>query len=123
MINDFLVLDLINHEFTRIRESGFPRGMRDHTLSPISATELLVVGGGDYKFVSNRVKIFNTEKYEWVEKDPLPAEFGGSEGGLWYHKAVTSQNENGATVFCLGGYIDKSERIHSSHITAFEISF
>ena len=91
--------------------------MRYQTLSPISSTELLLVGGGgEYrKFISDEVKIFDSEKNEWRDQHPLPYEFVGRKGGLLEHRAVSSQNENGATVICLGGFVD--------HMAVFEYQF
>jgi len=121
-LNDFLVLDMDTLMCDTIEDAGFPTGLYAHTLTPISANQLLLVGGAGGR-MSNRVKIFNADKLEWKDEESLPSTMVGDEGGLMYHRAVTAQTEQGKTLLCIGGWIDSAMTKHPSHIAAFRISF
>ena len=120
---DFLMLDMSDMKlltWTKIQNFGFTGGMDEHTLSPISATQLFLVGGvSSHGVISNKVRIFDVDTYEWKDEAPLPAEFGGNGGGLKDHNAVELQDGNGTMVICLGGYMDKSGKTHPNHIGVF----
>ena len=125
MVNDFFVLDLKSlpaPAWTEIEATGVSSGIADHTLSPISSSQLLFVGGVG----SRRVQVFNIEKSEWSEEKPLPAEMTGEHGWLMHHRAVTWQTENGVIVFCVGGEVKNMEYgkygKYSNHIAVFEFS-
>ena len=121
-LNDFLMLDMSDKNclsWTVIHDSGFTKGICSHTLSPISATRLLLVGGQSSDKISNKVRSFDVQTSEWQDEEPLPAEFGGSGGGLSCHSAVALQNGNRAMVICLGGYVDRSRKKHPNHIGVF----
>ena len=122
-LNDFYVLNMKSLVFTKIRDSanGFSTAMGNHTLTRVSDSEILLVGGYPGDSISNRVKIFDATKFKWKEEAPLPSEFGGSDGGLKMHKAVEMSIGNSNCVICLGGYIDKLAKAHPSHVVVFEI--
>ena len=123
-LNDFLMLDMSDMnrlQWTEIEDSGFPTGICGHSFSPISSTQLLLVGGISFGRISNEVRIFDVEKSEWKEEAPLPAEFRGSRGGLSHHRAVEMRDGNSAMLICLGGYTDSPFKTHPNHIAVFEI--
>ena len=80
------------------------KGVYRHSLTPISGNHLLLVGGKNREGASLKMKIFNVEKEEWTDSDPLDRELSN-------HRAVVI---NGGTrnlpVACLGGVNSKGER-------------
>ena len=127
VLNDFLMLDMSDMnrlQWTEIRDSGFPREIYGHSLSPISSTQLLLVGGREWTGISNKVRIFVAEKSEWKDEAPLPAEFVGRGGGLTHHRAVELRDGNSAFLICLGGFIPSFQLDpHSNHIAVFDIAY
>ena len=69
--------------------------------------------------MSKEVRIFDAEKSEWKDEAPLPAEFGGGEGGLWFHRSVEYEDGNGRSVMCFGGYVDSNWTKLSDNIITF----
>ena len=118
-LKDFLMLDMSDMnqlQWTEFKDSGFPTGISSHSLSPISSTQLLLVGGRLKDGISDQVKIFDVETSEWKSG-------GRIEGGRCNHgTAFALRDGNCGMVICLGGYIDASQRTHPNHMTIFEIA-
>ena len=91
----------------------------------MSLSRLFLVGGNpgiDTDGVSNRVAIFDVDKSEWKEDAPLSSKFSGDGGGLKHHQAFETQNENGVSVICIGGYIDVDFEQHPDHFAIHDFS-
>ena len=100
--------------------------------------------------ISDQVQTFDVEKYEWKDEAPLLVQLGGNEGGgggghggggtaaagvgggaaaatggggLLGHQAVDSPSDNGVTIICLGGFIDKSGETHPNHMAVFDLAY
>ena len=127
-LNDLHVLKLNSEklEWTRIASdglTGFSMGLCYHTLSAISDTQIMMVGGdgkagafGNDK-IMNKVWIYDAKKCRWKEDEPLPAEFGA---GLLMHQAVEIPKENGVFVLCIGGYVDTGRTKHPEHLVLYD---
>ena len=95
-ISDFHALDLKSLVWTRLRGSG--EALSCHTLSPLSPTQFLVVGG------SNRVWIYDDDESTWTEEKRLPDSFCGENGEIRYHAAVEVKKEaRVVSIVVLGG--------------------
>ena len=98
---DLHVLDMKSLIWTKIGDSG--EGLMPHTLSPLSPTQLLLIGG----FNSKRVRIYDVEDSSWSEESPLPAAMCGENEYLSGHSAVELKAENRiASILVLGGFIN-----------------
>jgi len=122
-LNDLRVLNLRRLEWSKIDGAGFSTALCGQTLSPISRTQLMMVGGNPGGGLSNKVWVFDAAKSVWKEDEPLPAEFGGSGGGLKCHRAVEIPKENGVFVLCIGGYVDAGLKKHPEHFILYDVSF
>ena len=111
-LNDFFQLDLQTLQWSKISEVGLSHATDGHSLSVISPSQLLLVGGLD----SNLTMIFNADNSSWAEDERLPAEFGNYLSG---HKAVEVRKDGRVVkVICLGG----SHRAgYSKYILEFDI--
>ena len=91
-----------------------------HSLSAISPTRLLLIGGDPSLGIniSGKVWILDTRDSTWQEAEPIPAGFGD---GLKYHHAVVTKTPDGASVICLGGCVDKNRNIHPKSMLIFDI--
>ena len=72
-----------------------------------------MAGSGD----SNQVRIFDVEKGEWREVEPL------SEECLAYHRAVEIPKEGGLWVVCLGGTVKGDGVTYSNDLLLFDIFY
>jgi len=122
-LNDLRVLNLRRLEWSKIDGAGFSSALCVQTLSPISRTQLMMVGGNSPGGITNKVWVFDAAKSVWKENEPLPAEFGGSGGGLMMHRAVEIPKENGVFVLCIGGYVDAELKKHPEHFILYDVSF
>jgi len=128
-LNDFLSFDMVARQWTALTKIEFAKGIRYHTITPISPTQLLLVGGenDEGSTLSNRVRIFDADadKFAWKEEEPLERELVGA-GGLTEHKAVRTKNETGVVVLCLGGFVDAPYThswTHPNHIAVFDVGY
>ena len=120
---DFYTLDLKIFKWREIRESGMSNGLGFHSLTPVSSSQLLLVGGIDVKDkIYSRIAMFDIIKSEWKERERLPVHFSGFEGGLDKHRAFQFQNERGLSIICIGGYINDNSKLreHSYHMVIFD---
>ena len=107
-------------ELTEIRETGLPRGVYNHTLTPASGKHILMAGGRTDSGVSNKVMLFNPVKLEWRKEEPLSKEIGD---GLFDHRAVRIERENGASIVCPGGFTRGLSLTHPNHMVVFDIMY
>ena len=122
-LGDFAVLDMRTLVWTKIDDFGFSTGLWLHTLTPISSSQLLLVGGeGSGTHASNRVKIFDADLNQWKDEDSLPDEFCANDGGLWGHSAIGVPKENGVAVICVGGTFGFFEKF-PNHILMFDVTY
>ena len=117
-LKDFFSLDMTTLELTQIRDTGLTTGVYDHTLTPASDKHILMVGGWTDKEATKKVMLFDVEKLEWTEEEPLSVIIGS---GLKEHRAVKIEMENGAAIVCLGGY--SRYPLNSSHMVVFDITY
>ena len=117
-LSDFFALDLDTFEWSEIKPSGIPDGLRAHSLTAVSSSQLLLVGGDDF-FITDRIAMFDLDKFEWKEREHLPLQFGGKRGGLAFHQAFELRNEYGLSIICIGGYMDNNWKQHSDHAIVF----
>ena len=104
--NDFFQLDLLNMRWSRISDTGFSSETYGHSLSVISPSQLLRIGGQ----YSNKYKIFNVDNSSWTENQRLPAEVSGQlvddeqNNYFYHHQAVEVQTDGRVVkIICLGG--------------------
>ena len=107
-LNDFSSLDMESMCWTQLVDAG-PK-LRYHSLSPISTTQLFVIGGYESRAV-NRTWIYDVREAKWRQEDPLANE-------VCRHQAVTMKRSSGVSLISLGGW-DKSCR-HSNEIDVLE---
>lgn len=79
------------------------------------------------------MQVFDVEKNEWCDEQPLPCKFTGNYGGLLRHKAITIQgnsnnkknkknNNNNISVICVGGYNQNDVVKPPSHVLSFKMN-
>ena len=124
-LSDFFVLDMKSLRWTVIKETGFSSRIDGHSLSTISASQLLLIGGISRRRCGSSSstaswKVFNVNEAEWSEEEPLSPTFGFG-GALMSHRAVTRQEENGVTVICVGGRLGSYYDFkHPDHMAVLE---
>ena len=123
-ISDFYVLDMTSLQLTEIKATGYTKGIWCHIAVPISKRHILFAGGAIpnpqsqiLNRFTNQVKIFDTEKEEWEEEEPLSSVSGT---GLADHRAVEFPKANGVSILCIGG-LEDSRRRHPSHMVVFDV--
>ena len=110
------MLNLKTKEWTEIN-SGISHGISYHSLTPVSHSQLLLVGGEPgSNLITKRVAMYDIITSEWKEEASLPPQFGGSEGGLKRHQAFATRNETAMSVICVGGYIDGGGKKLTDHM-------
>ena len=109
-------------QWTQIPNTGFGKGICEHSLTKVSSKEILLVGGAQADGVSNKVKLFDAEKGEWRSEADLPTEVTGPDGGLRLHRSISVPKGNGVFVFCVGGFVDRRQEKHPDHIAVLDIN-
>ena len=109
----FVVLDMRTRVWTKI-DSGFSTDLWGHTLSPISSSQLLLVGGtnGPSRLFQSQllhVMIFDADVNQWKNGESSPVEFCGNQEGLYHHRTVEIANKNGLIVICMGGKVSSGK--------------
>ena len=120
-LNDFYVLDMESLELAIIQEKGYQESIVAHVSIPLSETLILFVGGvtgGVTYNTTNEIKIFDAEKSEWKEEEPLSSKLGT---GLTNHRAISFPRKDGVSILCLGGFSDP--RVHPSYMVLFNVTF
>ena len=123
------MLDLKTMKWIEIENSGIPKGYTYHSLSPVSPSQLLLVGGkAGFPDISNRVAMFDVIGSKWEEEAPLPTQFSGYDSGrsfaLEEQQAFVTRNETTVSVICIGGAFFRNihERVHPEHMIVFDFS-
>ena len=119
VLKDFYVLDVTSLELTQIKEAGYSTPLSYHVSIPISNRHVLFVGGENADAVINQVKIFDVEKREWEEEEPISSEIGA---GLSDNQAASFPRKNCFSVLCLGGYIDWEWKTHPNYMVLFNVT-
>ena len=57
-----MALDMTTLQWTRILDTGFTVGVSDHTISRVSDTEILLIGGNMGSVVSDKKMLFKFSK-------------------------------------------------------------
>ena len=122
-LHDFYSLNLQTLDWTTIENVGFQEGIHGHTLTKVSAREILVIGGQlSSQEVSHQVKVFHVDDQEWRDETPLPNEITQHQGqGLFMHKAVPAPKENGIFIYCIGGFIDRDKEKHPNFMAILDV--
>ena len=117
--NDFFILDMETLIWTRIKATGLPRGIEGHTLSRMSSSQMMLVGGKmESMGSSNAVLIFDAVKEEWREEAPISPEAGVN--GCYNHYAFPIPTDEGVVIVIIGGRDDAKP---SDLMLLFEISY
>ena len=119
-LSDFFMLDLKKMEWIKIENSGIEHGLRYHSLTPVSYSQLFRVGGhlDRSPWISNRIAMFDIAKFEWENEAILPGL--GSRGRLQKQQTFEVRNETVLTVICIGGFVDGNWKKHPNHMNIFE---
>ena len=123
-LNDFYVLDMKSLELAIIQETGYLESIGAHVSIPLSETLILFVGGvtgGVTYNTTNEIKIFDAEKSEWQEEEPLSSKLSA---GLGAHRAISFPRKDGISILCLGGIIKTPHNTtHPSYMVLFNVTF
>jgi hypothetical protein len=121
-LRDFHHLNMATGAWSQLKESGPPRSLRNHTLSPISENGLLLVGGGSDGTPTKEVWRCDVTSLDWTREADLSDEFVGGEEGLMCHRAVSLKKEGQVTnIVILGGYLDIKLTRHPRHVLNYEL--
>ena len=96
---DIFFLNMEN--FTWSQQRGNGESVYGHSFTQISKDHILLVGG-----YSKKVWVLDVANVSWKEESELPADVVGKY--VYYHRSVAIRQNNGISVFCLGGWTSKS---------------
>ena len=115
----FFMLNLLTMQWSKIMHQSNLNRLFEHTLTRISASQLLLFGGNVDDVVSDRAAIFDVDEAQWKEETSLSSE-AGEPRGLVRHKAFPVWTEGRLSVICIGGYTDW--KTHPDHILVFDVT-
>ena len=126
-LSDIFMLDLKTTTWNEIENTEISNRLRYNSLSPVSISQLLFVGGEADQPI-DQVATFDIIKSEWMKEAPFPPTFfppevdeQGSPKKLVDHQAFEMRNETAVVVICIGGLVAEFDVIHSHHMIIFEL--
>ena len=116
--SDMHTLHMKSMIWTQVKSKCGPRQLEYHSLSPISSSQLLLVGGGG----SRKVWTFNVNDSSWKEQDQLSDDIVGADPNaeMVQHGAIHITTDEGLKVVCFGGRVGVNQ--HSQHLLILSIT-
>jgi hypothetical protein len=124
VLGDLYQLNMLDWTWTKLAST--PRPLYTHSISPVSPTKLVLVGGAQARggnSISNEVLGFDAVTSEWSQHQLLPEEVTGKDGGLKGHRAVSLVRDGKvAKVVVLGGSIDAGWTKHPHQVLRIDLT-
>ena len=120
--NNMVQLDLGQRKWADLGKFGFSDGMNWHSLSVISPSQLMLIGGKGRGGQSDLVMIYDTKSDSWEKGPSLPPKiFTGITNAAYHmHKAVEVREDGRVSkVVCVGGFL--TQGTYSRSMLVFNI--